>query len=292
MSRSNRHASAFTLIELLVVIGIISILIAVLLPALSKARYEAKNVACKSNLRQIALGVLMYANDNKGYFPDSPNMNTTNNQYTMFPPTMINNPAYGLDWRQRLSRYFGNTMKKVWTCPTSPPDFYSSGGNKYARVPVDLDKEAGTFVTSYAHYFGRVPDMDSINSPSDSYWGSGAVFFTLTQGMKKVGQKQRFLCSESKYDTKEFRLLSSDVMWYWWSLRTTHANPRGNSDGVSTYGEWNSIDTRLVAHNPVDFNYSLADGSVHTLRKVTYRDPRVTISSRTRERGWVLPLDE
>ncbi len=291
MFRSKREARGFTLIELLVVIAIISILIAILLPTLSKARYEAKNVACKSNLRQIAMGVLMYANDNKGYFPDSPNL-AANNTYTMFPPTMINHPSFGLDWRQLLGRYFGNTMKKVWTCPTSPPDFYSAGGNKYARVPTDLDKESGPFVTSYSHYFGRVPDMDSITSPSDSYWGSGSVFFTLTQGMKKVGQTQRFRCSEPQYDTKDFRLLSSDVMWYWWSLRTTHANPRGNSDGVSTYGEWNSVDTRLVAHNPVDFNYSRVDGSVHTIRGVKYRDPRVTISSRTRERGWVLPLDE
>ncbi len=60
---------AFTLVELLVVIGIISILIAMLLPALNKAREAAKTVSCLSNMRQIMQGLTMYAQDNQGYIP-------------------------------------------------------------------------------------------------------------------------------------------------------------------------------------------------------------------------------
>src|SRR5688572_12028292 len=64
-----RHA--FTLVELLVVIGIIAILIALLLPALNRARAHAVSVQCLSNLRQIGQVCMQYANENKGWLPPS-----------------------------------------------------------------------------------------------------------------------------------------------------------------------------------------------------------------------------
>ncbi len=58
---------SFTLIELLVVVAIISILAALLLPALRSARDSANQTACMSNLKQVALGLQIMANDNNGW---------------------------------------------------------------------------------------------------------------------------------------------------------------------------------------------------------------------------------
>lgn len=73
-----RHG--FTLIELLVVIGIISVLIAILLPALHAARVQAMEVVCQSNLRQWGLGIQMYVDQAHGELPqkgpDGSNTNT------------------------------------------------------------------------------------------------------------------------------------------------------------------------------------------------------------------------
>ena len=88
MRKYGGKRSGFTLVELLVVIGIIAILIAILLPALNKAREQAKRTQCLANLRTLGQAFRIYASENKDQIPLGCRGNTMQRAYEIWDGTV------------------------------------------------------------------------------------------------------------------------------------------------------------------------------------------------------------
>jgi prepilin-type N-terminal cleavage/methylation domain-containing protein len=109
-----RYRRAFSLVELLVVIGVIALLIAMLLPALSRARAQARQTQCASQLRQVGQALFLYANGNGGYLPAWSGWHT-------YPDGANADDQPGPAWTEQLAPSFVKPDSAVYNCPGYSP---------------------------------------------------------------------------------------------------------------------------------------------------------------------------
>ena len=187
MRNRQKHHRGFTLIELLVVISIIALLIAILLPALAKARELANRAVCSVNIRSLIQSMIIYAQDNSQMFPtalgttaatydNAPNLLSTSSTYTtptaaaqyLFSSgntTIVASPLASM-WLLALN---GQMTVKSFICPSDP----------YATTPSQLYNASSDYFTN----FGIVNNSTSGIGNSESY----SIDFPWTYGTATIG---------------------------------------------------------------------------------------------------------
>ena len=136
-SSTHRTRSGFTLIELLVVIAIIAILAALLLPALAGAKRRANQVKCLSNIRQLGLGLQLYADEFNGEFP------------------LRRSSLTGNAWPDTAAKYYGD--RHVLVCPSdrwgSERSYIINGWYDYFSTKLSATELAQYTNYTYPHGF-------------------------------------------------------------------------------------------------------------------------------------------
>lgn len=156
------RAKAFTLVELLIVIAVVCVLIAILLPALSKAVSYARNLRCVAQLQQMGAATEEYVNENRGY---------------LFPNCYFVDGALVTTVKDVLSTYIPSQDKKttIWVCPDAPTDVTQQYPLEYAcnisvhpsYIYTTATNTATAGVDSAGHIYGTLRKMTAMRRPSE-----------------------------------------------------------------------------------------------------------------------------
>lgn len=177
-TRINRKDGGFTLIELLVVISIISLLVAILLPALAAAREAARSVQCMSNQRQIGLGLAVFSQSHDGQIPlykDS--------SISRVPGTTITKWFQKLIYSESLPGSWSHPSQsnKLYFCPSAPMPQPSWNDHpnwriQWGTLTYGLNMEIGNAVKPVRRYQIAMPSNTIMITDINSSGGSCSVY--------------------------------------------------------------------------------------------------------------------
>lgn len=202
MNNDRPHFGAktgFTLVELLVSIAILSILMALLLPALSKARESARRASCTNNLRQIGMAFELYALENKEFYPAASDPVSTSPFYWLW---------MGRGWRAKLAEYIPGDKDNpgVFWCPSDPraTTQYESTSYAYSMAFYHSPEQINSLTSVADNYSNPLPTkpqkMAAVREPSRKIlageWYSNHNAWGNDQGWFGSGGKRLYLFAD------------------------------------------------------------------------------------------------
>jgi prepilin-type N-terminal cleavage/methylation domain-containing protein len=242
-SLSRKRGQGFTIVELLTVIAIISILVALLLPSLSRVKEQARRIQCMNNLKQCHASLILYANDNNGDLPPC---------------------SYGVaiiigDVSVELCKQYGMTLKVI-KCPSST--WATSINPNYVDGPQwygwGTDPNGG--ITSY-YYWGGNGGWP----PGPGYWfgyPTGTGMFPLWPTVRASPNLTVNLGNEAKCPLMWDVSYATDAPGYWWKpIRSNHTSFHSiraageNIVFLDGHAEWRSLGPSGTGSERFGFDY-------------------------------------
>src|ERR1051326_9536670 len=110
------HKRGFSLVELMVVIGIVTILLALLLPVITRVQERSRQLKCAAHLQQLGIGLQNYATNNHGWYPGW-------SAYHAYHDPDAPGSDPGLGWMEVMEPYYAKVPSGMYDCPSFPQGF-------------------------------------------------------------------------------------------------------------------------------------------------------------------------